>query len=86
MYSKILFTANLTTTFATDVLHFTPEYDALSSYNLPDMESKSWVDLYYKLYKNQTLFRDYYSHYKTEHQTTACSGSCQTSFLNELMV
>ena len=82
----IQYTANLTTTFATNLLHFTPEYDALSSYNLPDMESKSWVDLYYKLYKNATLFQNYYSHYKTEHQTTACNSTCQTSFLDGLMV
>lgn len=82
----IQYTANLTTSFETDALHFTPEYDAISSYNLPDMEAKSWVDLYYNLYKNFTLFQTYYSHYKTQHQTAACSGTCQNNFLDNLLV
>lgn len=82
----IQYTSNLTTTFATNDLHFTPEYDAISSYNLPDMKAKSWVDLYYNLYKNQTLFKNYYSHYKTQHQTANCTGSCQTDFLDGLLI
>ena len=82
----IQYTANLTEADEKDELIFRPEYSAKSSYNLEDMEAHSWIKLYNNLYTNQTLFKKYYSHYKTEYNTQECDLQCQRHFLDRLTV
>lgn len=82
----IQYTANLTEADEKDELIFRPEYSAKSSYNLKDMEAHSWIKLYNDLYTNQSLFKNYYSHYKTEYNTQDCDLQCQRHFLDRLTV
>lgn len=64
-----------------DKVEFTHYYSAKESYGLPDMSYKSWAGLVDRMWKNDTLFQLYHTHYNPGYDHGPCEGWCKKVML-----